>query len=116
MVLRRMSCAVLAILWVSAAGQAVRAAPLLGVYGPALYDVDTQTGEMSNPRDTGIQYDFVTGIAMSGGGILYGLTSSEYLYTIDPVSGAATQVAGVPLLYGDDLTPAEVIAEVEMAS
>lgn len=80
----------------------VRAAPLLGHdFGSMLYDVDTQTGAASDPRDTGLQFENLTGIALSPGGVLYGLSDCEWLYTIDPATGAAVRVAGVPLPFGE---------------
>ncbi|HUT92028.1 MAG TPA: GEVED domain-containing protein, partial [Thermoguttaceae bacterium] len=62
-----------------------------------LYDVDTATGEATNPRDTGLGADSSVGIAADPTGLLYTLTGSaaadpNVLYTIDPVSGAATRV------------------------
>ncbi len=77
-------------------------------YNSLLYDID-QYGNGSNGRDTGL--DHVVGLTAGQGGQLYALTASSSLaspaslYTLDPVSGAATLVGstGLPGVTEGDL-------------
>ncbi len=76
-----------------------------------LYDVNPSTGVVSNPRSTGVPY--LSGIAYSANGTLYGLSISldqmsnpiGSLYTINPTTGASVLVGplGLTSIYEGDL-------------
>lgn len=66
--------------------------------GTTLFDVDMQTGRVTNPRGS---IGGLAGIAMSPGGDLYGISDDEAFYTLDPFTGSATRVGGVPLPFGE---------------
>jgi len=82
------------------------ATPLLAIdFGSSssssiLYDINPATGQTSNPRSTGVS--LLGALAFASDGTLYALPagSNPNLYTINPVSGAATTVGstGTPLV------------------
>jgi DNA-binding beta-propeller fold protein YncE len=91
-----------------AAPHRLHAAPLEGIdwLSGALYDVDQTTGQLSNPRATGIPGP--GGIALSpNDGMLYSfraqVSSASRLYKINPTTGASTAVGsmGAALIEGD---------------
>lgn len=53
-----------------------------------LYDIDTETGRATNPRETGVTN--AIGLSYSTNGKLYTLKTDGRLYIIDPVNGTAT--------------------------
>ncbi|MCA9255006.1 MAG: hypothetical protein KDA33_05185, partial [Phycisphaerales bacterium] len=79
----------------------LRAAELIGVdFFGMLYDM-TETGVASNPRATGV--GTLSGIAFNNG-VLYGLDAgTDYLWQINPASGASTQIGflGLDVTEGD---------------
>ena len=98
--LRRLAC--VGLLTVILGSAPSRAGSFLGnSFGGVLYDVNTSTGAVTNPRGTGL--DTLVGIASRSDGALFGLTSFQgtpvpnALYQIDPVSGASTLVGSTGL-------------------
>lgn len=64
-----------------------------------LYDVDTTTGLATNPR--GVDPGGFAGIAFSPSLTLYGLTTTEYIYTINPEDGLASYETLVGVAFGE---------------
>ena len=78
-------------------------------YNSAIYDLDTTTGSLSDPRPTGIQ--FLVGIAFAPDGILYGLSATgsnpaaNGLYRININTGASERIGptGLTDIFEGDL-------------
>lgn len=96
--LSRRSLVLLVASWIAIV-PATAGAGLLGIAGNnVLYDINPANGAASNPRTVGNKIDM---IAVSPSGTLYGVSqgfptdvpAGGQLYTINPVSGAATLIA-----------------------